>query len=91
MICVREPSEGDDVDGPFAVAVRFDMVAETGGGDVVVEVGDETRSLSHLDPDHRHRRASSTRPQKSAECSALVKSFVASNSLKNLEKGFWVP
>lgn len=36
MVCVREPSEGDEVDGPFAIVARFDMVVEENGGVVVV-------------------------------------------------------
>ena len=38
MICVREPSEGAEVDGPPAIIVWSDMVTGGGGGggDVVV-------------------------------------------------------
>ena len=32
MICVREPSEGEEVDGPLAIIVWFDMVTGGGGG-----------------------------------------------------------
>lgn len=39
MICVREPSEGDEVDGPLSIAVRFDMVVTGSGGGAVVVVG----------------------------------------------------
>jgi len=38
MICVREPSDGDEVEGPPRTAVRFDMVVGGGGEDVVMVV-----------------------------------------------------
>ena len=38
MTCVREPSDGDEVDGPPATAVRFDIVAGDCRGEVVVVV-----------------------------------------------------
>jgi len=36
MVCVREPSEGDEVDGPLVIVARFDMVVEDNGGVVFV-------------------------------------------------------
>ena len=56
MTCVREPSDGDEVEGPFGIAVRFDMVVGKGGrcGGVWWWSGSYQ---SHLDPDHRHRRS----------------------------------
>jgi len=44
MVCVREPSDGDEVDGPFGIAVRVDMVVG-GGGEDVVAVGKVTPPL----------------------------------------------
>ena len=41
MTCVREPSDGDEVDGPFAIAVRFDMMVV---GIVAVEMSESCKA-----------------------------------------------